>query len=143
MTVLRPAQPEDVAAIETCLTAAYAKARAELSDLPDVTGGIAAEIAENLVFVAEDDTSVVGVIVLVVRDDVLLIANLGVDPAHSGQGVGGRLLDLADREARKRRCRELRLRTHAGLTATRAMYLHLGWSEIAQSGKVISMRKRL
>ncbi|SLN37894.1 putative acetyltransferase [Falsiruegeria litorea R37] len=143
MIVLRPAKPEDVAAIESCLTAAYATARAELSDLPDVTGGIASDVADNLVFVAEDETNVIGVIVLVVRRDVLLIANLGVDPTSSGQGIGGRLLALAEDEAHKRNCRALQLRTHAGLTATRAMYLHLGWVEIEQSGNVVSMHKLL
>ncbi|GAB5436915.1 MAG: hypothetical protein FalmKO_20400 [Falsiruegeria mediterranea] len=143
MIMLRPAKPEDVAAIESCLTAAYATARAELSDLPDVTGGIASDVADNLVFAAEQGTALVGVIVLVERGDVLLIANLGVDPSHGGQGIGGRLLDLAEDEARKLDCRELQLRTHAGLTATRSMYLHLGWTEIEQSGDVVSMRKPL
>ncbi|WP_164658788.1 GNAT family N-acetyltransferase [Tropicibacter sp. Alg240-R139] len=143
MIALRPAKSDDVTAIESCLTAAYAQARAQLPDLPDVTGGIAGDVADNLVFVAEKGTALVGVIILVVRRDVLLIANLGVDPAYAGQGIGGRLLSLARNEAGKMHCREMHLRTHAGLTATRAMYLHLGWQETQQTGNVVSMVKPL
>ena len=143
MIDIRPARSDDVTQIEACLTAAYAKARAELQDLPDVTGGIAQDIAENTVFVADKDGAVVGVIVLVAREEALLIANLGVDPKHGGQGIGGRLLSLAEDQARQLGCRDMQLRTHAGLTATLAMYLHLGWQESARMGNVVSMVKPL
>ena len=143
MIDIRPAGTDDVPQIEACLTAAYAQARAQLPDLPDVTGGIAQDIAENAVFVAEKERAVVGVIVLVARKEALLIANLGVDPKHGGQGIGGRLLTLAEDQARQLGYRDMHLRTHAGLTATLAMYLHLGWRENARSGSVVSMVKLL
>lgn len=140
---LRRARLTDAKPAEACLTAAYAKARADLSDLPDVTGGIADDIGENLVFVAESGGELAGVIVLIEQEGVMLVANLGVDPKHAGQGVAGRLLALAENEGRRTACREMQLRTHAELEDTRSMYLYLGWVEDGQTGSVIQMYKRL
>lgn len=54
-------------------------------------------------FVAEHDGRIVGFTAALVRDDCWFFSDLFIDPAHQGQGVGRRLLDLAwDKEHRRR-----------------------------------------
>jgi GNAT superfamily N-acetyltransferase len=74
-----------------------------------------------------DHDRVVGVLVLMPRDDYLLLDNIAVHPDHHGQGLGGRLLALADEEAARLGYRELRLYTHITMTGNVALYKAKGW----------------
>ncbi|WP_241484002.1 hypothetical protein [Ruegeria sp. ANG-R] len=51
---LRSATSDDVGAIQECLVAAYADAKRDIDDLPDVAGGISDDIKERQVLIAED-----------------------------------------------------------------------------------------
>lgn len=66
-------------------------------------------------------------LVLIPRDDFLLLENITVYPDHHGQGLGGRLLALADEEAARLGYRELRLHTHVTMTENIALYRAKGW----------------
>lgn len=140
---IREAQPSDAEALAACIEAAYADARARLPDLPDVSAGLADDIANHTVWVAESNDTIVGGLILMVRDDVALLANVAVDPACAGQGIGRGLIDRAEQHCRTLNLPELRLSTHVDMPENVALYTHLGWAENGRSGTKIHMSKSL
>ena len=86
-------------------------------------------------------------LVLIPRDDFLLLDNIAVYPDHHGQGLGGRLLALADEEAARLGYRELRLHTYVTMTENIALYRAKGWVVTGQGVedgyKRIFMSRRL
>jgi len=77
---------------------------------------------------AEEDGALVGLLVLVDRPDHLLLANIAVDPARQGAGLGRKLMERVEAVARERRRPEIRLYTHRLMTENIAIYEHLGYS---------------
>ncbi|EEE38949.1 acetyltransferase, GNAT family [Rhodobacteraceae bacterium KLH11] len=138
---LRAAVPDDAEAIRACLADAYAQARRDIPDLPDVTAGIQDDINAHEVVVAEAQGRLLGVIVFGQDEEVLMIFNLGVSPHAQGRGVARRLLGAAEVFAAAAGLSTLCLRTHRLMKGTRAMYRHLGWQEVEARGNIIRMEK--
>ncbi|WP_170358205.1 GNAT family N-acetyltransferase [Ruegeria arenilitoris] len=145
MAVIRftDATQDDVEAVTDCIRAAYAKARSSIDDLPDVTSGLAQDIAERHVVLARSDDGLAGVIVFAQQGAVMKVINLAVSPSAQGQGVAGKLLSRAEAEAREAGCTHMELRTHRLMQDTRAIYAHLGWIETEVAGNSVAMRKNL
>lgn len=70
-----------------------------------------------------------GALVLRAAPDHLLIWSVAVDPTQQGTGLGRRLLDFAEEQARARGLKEVRLYTNAQFTENRELYAHLGYAE--------------
>jgi GNAT superfamily N-acetyltransferase len=91
------------------------------------------QVRRGLVHVAEDgrdeDTAIVGLIVLIEDGDRLLIENVAVDPDRQGEGVGRLLLDFAEDQARRAGIGTLTLYTHEKMTENIALYGRLGYEE--------------
>ena len=144
---LRRAEPQDAPALACCFDAAYR---------PDPlwSGKSIAPTEENYtlvialyhVWVAVDQGQVIGGLVLIPKEDYMLLANIAVRPEHQGKGVGQALLELADAEALDQGYQEIRLSTNKAMTDNLDMYRRSGWTEM-QSGEQevysISMRKLL
>ena len=144
---LRRAEPQDASALACCFDAAYR---------PDPLwlGRFIAPTEENYtlvialyhVWVAVDQGQVIGGLVLIPKEDYMLLANIAVRPEHQGKGVGQALLELADAEALDQGYQEIRLRTNKAMIDNLDMYRRSGWTEM-QSGEPeghnISMRKLL
>lgn len=60
------------------------------------------------------------------------IANLAVSPAQRGQGIGGRLLDVALEEARGRRTAVVYLEVRGSNASALALYLARGFSQVGR-----------
>ena len=123
---LRPAVAADVPAIAACVDAAYTPYVEQIGVRPgplDFDHGAA--VRDGLVTVAVEGDEVVGLLVL--RDDV--VENVAVAPDQQGRGLGRLLLEHAEDRARAAGIRELHLHTHGRMTANRARYAHLGWTE--------------
>jgi N-acetylglutamate synthase-like GNAT family acetyltransferase len=126
---LRRAGLEDVGAITHCVRRAYARyARLPRPPKP-MLADYATVVSENSTWVLEHDGQCLGVLVLVVKPDHLLLENVAVDPAHQGQGLGRRLLDFAEAEARRLGLAEVRLYTNALMTDNRDLYSRRGYAE--------------
>ncbi|MGH1481989.1 MAG: GNAT family N-acetyltransferase [Geminicoccales bacterium] len=123
------------------MSAAYAGYRNRIPDLPAVSEGIADDIKSNLVWVAELDCSVVGGLILVLNDDVAMLANVAVDPDCSGMGIGRGLIEHAEAHCRRLKKAELRLSTHAAMPENVRFYEHLGWKTTERSGNKVHMTK--
>jgi len=86
-------------------------------------------IADGQTWLAEDAGEVVGVLVLEDRSDHLLLEVLAVAPGQQGDGVGHRLMTLADEQAVDRGFDEVRLFTNARMTENLAYYPRQGYVE--------------
>ncbi|MEY8120860.1 MULTISPECIES: GNAT family N-acetyltransferase [unclassified Falsihalocynthiibacter] len=141
--VIRPAQATDASALAACIDAAYAQYAERISDMPSVSDGCADDIANNQVWVAVQGEEVIAGLVLVTGDGFMKLANLAVHPDHGGKGLGRKLIELSECEAKRQGFSEMRLNTHVDMPENVRLYQHLGWTEMARSGNTVSMNKRL
>jgi ribosomal protein S18 acetylase RimI-like enzyme len=63
--------------------------------------------------------------------DVLWIYDIEIEPAHRGRGLGRDTMRLAEAEARRLGRRRIKLNVFARNTVARALYLSLGFEEMA------------
>lgn len=140
---IRLATRDDADRLTAVIAAAYALYRETIADLPPVEEGIAEDIRDNLVLVAEDDTGILAGLVLVLKPDFALLANVAVAPHASGRGLGKALIARAEDECRRRGLRELRLTTHAAMPRNVELYERLGWRTTGTSGNRVQMSKPL
>ena len=89
-------------------------------------------IREQPVHVAQADGTIVGILVLDVTDEGFLLENVAVDPAVKGKGVGKRLIQLAEAEARRQGHASIYLYTHEKMTENQAHYAKIGYVEYAR-----------
>jgi ribosomal protein S18 acetylase RimI-like enzyme len=148
MTAIRPALPDDAAAIAACVRAAYAGYVALIGREPAPMGAdYAALIAAAAVWVAHDAAEVVGVLVLHERDTALLIENVAVHPSRQGRGIGRALVAFAEEQARAAGLAEVTLYTNARMTANLRFYPALGYAETGRRAEDgfdrVFYRKRL
>lgn len=141
--ILRAARPGEVAAIDRVIRRAYAADRARLEDLPDVTEGLAEEVARRTVIVADAGAGIAGVAICGSAAEGFRIFNVAVDPGSAGAGLGRALMAEAERLARENGHRVMQLTTHVGMDRTRAFYARMGWEETGITGNAVAMRKRL
>ena len=82
------------------------------------------------VWVAVDQGQIIGGLVLIPKQDHMLLANIAVRPEYQGKGVGRAMLELTDAEALKQGYREIRLHVNRAMTEILEMYRLSGWTEI-------------
>ena len=91
--------------------------------------------------------AIVGALVLMVTPTGMLLDNIAVVPQAQGRGLGRRLLELAEMQAREQGYACLDLYTHESMVENIAMYRRIGYVETAakkeQGYQRIYMRKNL
>ena len=127
---IRRAAADDVAGITSCVCEAYIHYIERIGSQPfAMLKNYAEVVRESQVHVAVDGPRVAGVIVLQITDEGFYVDNVAVRPTARGQGVGRRLLDLAESEARRQGYPSIYLSTHALMTENRALYSRIGYVE--------------
>ena len=135
--MLRRARPEDHAAVEAIVNAAYSIYVGRIGKPPGpMLDDYARLIAARAVSVLEDpDGRVAALIVLLPKPDHLLLDNIAVRPDRQGRGLGRRLIAFAESEARRLGYPELRLYTHEKMTENIALYTRFGFRETGRGRK--------
>lgn len=139
----RRAHQVDAAALAECIDRAYSIYASRITDLPAVSEGIEDAIANNVVWVAVQDNQVTGGLVLVDKEDHVVLANVAVDPNVTGMGLGRAFMDLAEAETSKLGKERLRLSTHVDMPENVRLYERLGWHEMGRSGNKVRMEKSI
>src|SRR5712691_10425175 len=129
--MLRSARPEDRAAVEAIVEAAYSIYIERIGKPPGpMLDDYSRLIEAGAVSVVEEPGGLLAaIIVLVPKPDHLLLDNIAVRPDRQGKGLGRRLVAFAESEARRLGHAELRLYTHVTMTENIALYRRLGFVE--------------
>ena len=127
---LRRAHDDDADAIGRLVAAAYGHYAPLIGRTPiPMLTDYAVAVREHEVWVLDADGEIVGVIELALRDDHLWIENVAIAPELQGQGLGRRLLEHAETEARRYERPELRLLTNERYARNLALYARNGYRE--------------
>jgi ribosomal protein S18 acetylase RimI-like enzyme len=125
---LRQATAADLPSIQQVIAAAYGKYLSRMDKTPaPLLRDYGAAVGAGAVWVA--GRPITGLISLTIKDDILLIENVAVHPARQGTGLGRRLMEFAEEQARQRRIKRLTLFTNEIMTDNLAIYTHLGYRE--------------
>lgn len=133
LTMMRPAVPGEADAVRTLVRAAYGRWVERLGREPGpMRDDYAQRIADDQVWVLEEEGELVGVVVLTEQPESFLLQNVAIAPAAQGKGYGRRLIAFAEDEAKRRGYDELRLYTNVLMVENVALYQHLGFREIGR-----------
>jgi GNAT superfamily N-acetyltransferase len=128
---IRPAIPDDAAAVDDLVQRAYAHYVDRIGRRPGpMDEDYRQKVAEGKVSVAVEGDEILGLIVLAKEPDHLLVENVAVEPERQGQGIGRALLAFAEEVATEAGITTLRLYTHALMTENLVFYPRLGYTEV-------------
>ncbi|MDE0717719.1 MAG: GNAT family N-acetyltransferase [Rhodospirillaceae bacterium] len=126
---LRFAAAGEAAEVAALVNRAYSGYIERMGRMPGpMLDDYAALIAGGLVRVICRDGRIRGVLVLIEKDDHLLLDNIAVDPEAQGLGIGRRLVEAAEAAARRLGYATVRLYTHETMVENIGLYEHLGFS---------------
>jgi GNAT superfamily N-acetyltransferase len=142
---IREAIPGDASALKACMESAYGiyHERMQGNPLPPLQQDYEHEINNFPVWIAKCKDQVVGGMILILEKEPAILANIAVHAKFQGAGIGGKLIKLAEEQARARNYREIRLTTHVLLKENISLYLYLGWTELKRDEIRVYMRKGL
>ena len=128
---IRIAEQHHQQAISECVDAAFSvyidrmgkKPAPMLADYKEL-------ISKNLVYVVTDMDELKGLIVLISKENYLLLENLAVHPNFQGQGIGRRLIEFSLKFAKERCLQEVRLYTNELMFENIVYYTKLGFIEL-------------
>jgi GNAT superfamily N-acetyltransferase len=111
--------------------------------LPPMDIDYTAEIENYPCWVVESAGEILGGLIMIFAADRARIANIAVAPQAQGQGIGGKLMKLAEAESGQRGFADLYLTTHVMLTENISLYRHLGWKEIGTDADKVYLQKKI
>lgn len=127
---LRLANSEDLTAIRDIVQAAYTPYVARIGREPGpMLDDYATLIRGGLVHTMERDGVVQGFIVLIPKDDAMLLDNIAISPEAQGTGLGRAMLGFAEQTARKAGYRAIKLYTNEAMVENIALYTRFGYTE--------------
>ena len=146
--VFRLAIASDVPVITNCVEAAYRHYMARIGKPPGpMLDNYSQVIQSHQVFVGEVSGEVAAVLVLIRDDNSILLDNIAVMPECQGIGLGTRLMQMAESEARKQGYSVIDLYTHELMTENIQIYKKLGYRvtdrRIESGYRRVYMRKDL
>lgn len=127
---VRPARPDDLAAVRRIVRDAYAPYIPRIGAMPGpMRDDYAARIGARQVEVVEGRDGLDAILVLIPEGSALLLDNIAVASTERGKGLGGALLEHAEARARALGLTSVRLCTHELMTENQAIYRRRGYVE--------------
>ena len=145
---VRPAEPEEAAAVGDLVRASYSKYVERIGREPaPMLEDYAALVRAGEVWVLANGEEVLGVLVMRPAEDHLFVDNVAVAPGHQGRGLGRELVAFAVARARRDGLPEVRLYTNEKMHENLDIYARLGFDETGRGldggYRRVFMRKRL
>ncbi|WP_053376638.1 GNAT family N-acetyltransferase [Paenibacillus sp. FJAT-27812] len=128
---IRIAEQHHRQAIVECVNAAYNQYIDRIGKRPaPMLADYIELVSNNFVYIVTDRDELIGLIVLIPKDNYLLIENIAVHPTFQGQGIGRKLIEFAMSFAKEALFQEVRLYTNEVMTENLAYYPKLGFIEL-------------
>jgi ribosomal protein S18 acetylase RimI-like enzyme len=128
--MIRLARAADVTTVTAVVNEAYSIYVARNGKIPGpMRDDYARLVAEQRVHVLEDAREVVGLVVLIPKQDAMLLDNVAVLPHAQGRGFGVQLIRFAEAQALAGGFAEIRLYTQDVMVENLALYARLGFVE--------------
>jgi predicted N-acetyltransferase YhbS len=145
---IRIAEEYDRQVIFECVDDAYRKYIDRIGKQPaPMLANYSELISKGLVFVATDKEQIKGLIVLISKENYLLIENVAVYNLFQGQGIGRRLIEFAFMLGKEAGLQEVRLYTNELMNENLLYYPKFGFIElnryIEDGYRRVSMSKHL
>src|SRR6266545_4268805 len=126
--VIRAAAAADVPGVTRCVCAAYLRYIEHVGKQPaPMLQDYANVIRAGQVHVAERDVLILGVLELLVTDEGFLLDSIAVDPLAQGTGVGRRLFEFAEQEAKRHGYDSIYLMTNEKMSENQDLYSRIGY----------------
>ena len=126
--VIRAATLADVPDVTRCVCAAYLRYIERIGKQPaPMLQDYANVIRTSQVHVAEREQHILGVLELLVTDEGFLLDSIAVDPSAQRTGIGRRLLEFAEQEAKRHGYDSIYLMTNEKMTENQALYSRIGY----------------
>jgi GNAT superfamily N-acetyltransferase len=133
--IIRPAVPADAVAAAEVVKNAFSPYIVRMGRPPaPMLLDFPAVVAAGLVWVAELDQRLAGVLVQYETEQGFYIDTVAVIPALQGRGVGRALLEFAEDEALRRGYISLYLCTNVKMTENQVLYPKIGYVEYERKG---------
>lgn len=127
---IKLASREDAAMVSAITDAAYSKYLPRLGRKPEpMTVDYREIISKHPIYILMIRDQPVGVLVLKNEEDQILIWSVAVHPEYQRRGLGLRLLELAEQEARVQGYKSIRLYTNSLFEENISLYKWLGYEE--------------
>jgi ribosomal protein S18 acetylase RimI-like enzyme len=121
---------DDLFIIEDIVRAAYSPYVSHIGRKPGpMLDDYGALIKDSRVHVVEREGAIQGILVLIPKEDAMLLDNVAVAPSAQGSGLGRRMLEYAEQSAREAGYRSIKLYTNEAMTENIAHYSKIGYSE--------------
>lgn len=131
LPALRRAGAGDAAGIAACVRAACSPYIERIGQPPGpMLDDYDQVVRDHRACVIEEGGEILGALVLIEKAGGLLLDNVAVLPPRHGEGIGRRLPEHAESEARRLGYGRLDLYTHERMTENIAMYERIGYVEI-------------
>jgi ribosomal protein S18 acetylase RimI-like enzyme len=145
---IRRAQLEDATAITRCVAAAYRQYAARIGKPPaPMLDDYAELIQRHKVFVLAEGDNIIGVLVLIEKEQSFLLDNVAVNPDYQRRGLGRKLIEFAEAEALRLGFSSIILYTNVQMTENIDLYRKLGFVETGRKQEHgyqrVHMRKHL
>ena len=130
---VRMAKPEDLADILECIEEAYEKYIVRIGKKPaPMLKDYNELISNDRVYVLKFENALAGVLVLLDRDEYVLLDTVAVAPKFQGRSLGKQLLNFAENYTRQKGQCEIRLCTNEKMYENIGIYNHCGYEEYAR-----------
>jgi GNAT superfamily N-acetyltransferase len=128
--VIRRAERDDVPAIEKCIEESYAKYIAIIGKKPmPMMEDYREVIRHATVYVLKCGDNLAGVLVLIDREEYVLLETIAVCPNFQGKSFGKKLLQFTEKYTKEQGKNEIRLYTNEKMYENISLYNHCGYIE--------------
>lgn len=130
MDVIRKADIDDLEAIEDIAIESYSIYLKRMNKAPAPMLEDYKKLIQNqLVYVLENESIIIGFLVLIPKSEALVLDNIAIHPKYQSKGYGKKLMSFAEETGRTMGFNEIHLYTNVKMVENLGIYRHLGWVE--------------
>lgn len=127
---IRIAELKDEEQIIECINSSYEKYVDRIGKKPaPMLADYNPKIQDGCVYVVDQDSIIIGLIILIPKSDYLYLGNLAVHPSMQGKGIGRQLMKYAETLAVSSGFSKIRLFTNEKMYENLIIYKKYGYSE--------------